>query len=146
MSKKCKACGCHFTPDPRVPKQQFCSKPECQLQRRKAWQQDKRRHDPHYRDNDSRQIREWITSHPDYWKLYRQKNPDYAKRNRDLQQARNKKQKNADLASHEVVLPDFHLVSGRYVLRLVGPDGVANEDAWIVEITLISVCCDNAAT
>lgn len=143
MPKKCKACGYNFRPDPRVPKQQFCSKPECQLQRRKEWLQEKRNNDPHYRENDARQIKEWIASHPDYWKQYRQKNPDYAKRNRNLQSTRNQKKRTSIIANvaNKPVRPG--LFSGRYELRLIGSDGIANEDVWIVEITLVSSSYDN---
>jgi len=53
MSKRCKACGQDFRPRPQVPKQTYCSTPECQRERRRITQQMKRRDDPDYLGNDS---------------------------------------------------------------------------------------------
>lgn len=91
MTKKYKACGNDFHPHPKVPDQAYCSSPACQRERRRRWQQAKRRQDSDYRDNDARQIKDWSADNPEYWKRYRRTNPDYAKRNRNLQQDRNRR-------------------------------------------------------
>ena len=57
MSRQCKACGKSFQPHQKVPDQQYCSSTICQRERRRLWQQEKRRLDADYRENDSRQIR-----------------------------------------------------------------------------------------
>ena len=54
MTKQCKACGTAFQPHPKVQNQTYCSSPECQRERRRRWQQKKRRDDADYRDNDVR--------------------------------------------------------------------------------------------
>ena len=51
-TKTCNACGHHFTPRPQNPNQTYCTDPACQRERRRRWQQQKRRDDADYRDND----------------------------------------------------------------------------------------------
>lgn len=139
MPKKCKACGRNFQPDARVAdEQKYCSDAECQRKRRQEWQQVKRRDDPHYRENDARQIEEWGARNPDYWKRYRQENPDYATRNRNLQRSRNQQQRNSLIANEDAIPTNSPLSSGRYQLKSISAEGIANEDAWIVEITVLS--------
>lgn len=54
MSKQCQACGHPFTSRPQNPNQKYCTNSECQRERRRRWQQQKRRDDADYRDNDVR--------------------------------------------------------------------------------------------
>ena len=144
MSKRCKACGRDFRPRPQVPKQTYCSTPECQRERRRSTQQKKRREDPDYLGNDSDYYKEWATKNPDYWKRYRESHPDYADRNRQMQQNRNQKQREARIAKVDVSGQAFSLPSGRYRLTPITADGIANEDAWIVEITVLSALCEDS--
>lgn len=136
--KPCIACSQMFRPRPQTPDQKYCSQAECQRERRRRWQQAKRRDDPDYRDNDTRSGKEWATEHPDYWKRYRQDNPAYADRNRNLQHARNQKQREATIANEDVSRPSTHMPSGRYRLIPLAEDGIANGDVWIVEISVLS--------
>lgn len=133
----CKACGGKFRARPQVPHQAYCSASECQRERRRRWQQEKRRTDPDYRDNDARNSKEWAAEKPDYWKQYRLTHPDYADRNRGLQQDRNRKQREAVIANEDVSAPAAPLPSGRYRLIPITADGIANGDAWIVEIAVL---------
>ena len=89
MSKQCQACGRPFTPRSQNPNQNYCTNSECQREHRRRWQQQKRRDDADYRDNDARASKAWATENPEYWKRYRDENPAYAERNRNLQQQRN---------------------------------------------------------
>lgn len=139
MSNQCEACGRLFTPRPQTPHQAYCSSPECQRERRRRWQQAKRRDDPDYRDNDSRSGKAWAAAHPDYWKRYRYGNPAYADRNRNLQQKRNQKIRPQEIANEDVSRQSNSPPSGRYRLVLISEDGIANGDAWIVEIAVLSV-------
>lgn len=52
MEKRCAACGQAFEPNPRIRQQAYCPNPMCQRERRRHWQQQKRRDDADYRDND----------------------------------------------------------------------------------------------
>jgi hypothetical protein len=85
----CCHCGAYFTPDPRQKNPRYCRKVVCQRARKAAWQREKIRGDPDYRANQKRCWQDWCNAHPDYWKEYRQKHPDQARRNRDLQRVRN---------------------------------------------------------
>lgn len=67
MSKQCQSCGHPFTPRPQNPNQTYCTDPECQRERRRRWQQQKRRDDADYRDNDARASKAWAIDNPEYW-------------------------------------------------------------------------------
>jgi hypothetical protein len=49
--------------------------------------------DLHYRQNQKASNQQWHNNNPDYWKTYRQRNPDKAARNRQKQHDRNKKRR-----------------------------------------------------
>lgn len=138
MSKQCEACGRLFTPRPQTPHQAYCCSPECQRERRRRWQEQKRRVDPDYRDNDVRVSKAWATENPEYWKRYRDDNPTYAERNRNLQQKRNQKLRGQMIANEDVSRQSNFPPSGRYRLVALSEDGIANGDAWIVEIAVLS--------
>ena len=91
VQRKCKACGCDFSPRPQNPNQQFCSKPECQRERKRRWQKHKRATDADYRDNQARAGRRWAQAHPDYWRAYRSNHPEYAAKNRAQQRERDRR-------------------------------------------------------
>lgn len=137
-NKCCAACGQPFRPHPQVPNQSYCSNAECQRERRRRWQQQKRRDDSDYRDNDNRANKAWAAENPEYWKRYRDENPNYAERNRNLQQQRNRKLRAPVIANEDVSSPPNSPPSGRYRLVPLSEDGIANGDAWIVEIAVLS--------
>ena len=58
-TKTCNACGHTFAPRPQNPNQTYCTDPACQRERRRRWQQQKRRNDADYRDNDARAGKAW---------------------------------------------------------------------------------------
>lgn len=91
--RRCAGCGRRFEPCSHVPAQRYCSAPACQRQRRRRWQQRKHREDPDYRDNQSQAQQRWAQCHPDYWRDYRQRHPDYCARNRQQQQQRNQRRR-----------------------------------------------------
>ena len=88
--KRCAACGDGFTQRRNVPSQQYCSKSECQRERRRRWQREKLRQDPDYRANQAAAQGRWRERHPDYWRKYRQAHPEYTARNRAQQRERNR--------------------------------------------------------
>jgi hypothetical protein len=144
--KRCAACNQSFRQHPQVRNQSYCSAPECQRERRRRSQQKKRRDDPDYRDNDSRNNKDWAAKSPDYWKRYREDHPDYADRNRRLQQIRNQKQREAKIAKVDESGLLSSLPSGRYRLTPITTEGIASEDSWIVEISVLSATCDDSDT
>lgn len=138
MTQYCAHCGQPFQPRPQVPNQTYCSSAECQRERRRRWQRQKRRDDPDYRDNDNRAGKAWAAENPAYWKQYRDENPIYAERNRTLQQLRNQSLRALMIANEDVSRQLKSLPAGRYRLVALSEDGNANGDAWIVEITVLS--------
>ena len=140
--KTCDACGRTFTPRPQTPHQTYCTHPECQRERRRRWQQQKRQGDSDYRDNDIRNSRTWASENPQYWKQYRDENPDYVGRNRNLQQQRNQKQRSALIANEDVSNAFPLLPSGRYRMAQILADGTIGGQTWIVEITPLTVQID----
>lgn len=67
----CASCTRLFTVRPQSPKQTFCSEPECQRSRRRAWNKLKLATDPDYRANQRAAQKAWHTRNPDYWHFYR---------------------------------------------------------------------------
>ena len=141
--RTCNACGRLFTPRPQTPHQTHCTRPECQRERRRCWQQLKRQGDSDYRDNDIRNSKTWALENPQYWKQYRDGNPDYVGRNRNLQQQRNQKQRSALIANEDVSNQFSLLPSGRYRMAKILADGTIGGQAWIVEITTLTVQMDS---
>ena len=137
--KTCSACGLRFPPRPQTPHQISCTHPECQRERRRRWQQPKRKADSDYRDNDLRNSRAWAVENPEYWKQYRDGNPDCVGRNRTLQQQRNQKQRSAVIANEDVSKPLSLLPSGRYLMAQVLADGTIGDKTWVVEIIPLEV-------
>jgi endogenous inhibitor of DNA gyrase (YacG/DUF329 family) len=93
VERKCKACGGHFSPRPQNSDQQFCSKRECQRERKRRWQKHKRATDADYRENQARARQRWAQAHPDYWRRYRRDHSDYTARNRVLQRERDRRRR-----------------------------------------------------
>jgi len=115
VQRKCKACGGRFSPRSQPPDQQFCSKRECQRERKRRWQQHKRAADADYRDNQGGARRRWAQAHPDYWRQYRRDHPDYTARNRALQRERDRRRR-ACLAKMDASGGKISVVSGSYWL------------------------------
>ena len=134
--------ACHkvFEPHRHVPKQHYCSTPDCQKVRRRRWQQHKRKHDPDYRENQARAQRQWQQLHPDYWRTYRQGHPDYAARNRNQQRQRNHKRRPPqflEIAKMDASRPASDPISGTYWLVPVSSEGIAKMDAYMVELAVV---------
>ncbi len=136
--KQCAACGQNFRPCPQVQNHAYCAAPECQRERRRIWQQNKRRNDPIYLDNQSRSQKKWTGDNSEYWGKYRDDHPEYTERNRKQQQKRNQKKQEVQIAKMDASIQVFAFPSGRYRLVPVTSDGIAKMDAWIVEITVLS--------
>jgi hypothetical protein len=85
------------------------------------------------RESDAQYFKDWAAKHPDYWKQYRANHPEYVERNRERQHQRNQVRLAKDDSSSQRALP-----SGRYRLVRLDRSSIANEDEWIVEITIVS--------
>ncbi len=117
--RRCVGCRRLFHPRPQSPGQRFCSGAECQRERKRRWQKARRAADPDYRDNDVEANRQWRRRHPEYWRAYRRKHPQSVIGNRDKQRQRDR----ARVREPPQPPPGGNL---------------ANEDAWLVKIALLS--------
>lgn len=129
-TRKCLACGQYFKPWPQTPEQSYCSKQECQRERRRRAKQKERLvsskvGNPHEHNG--------TVGSSGYWKDYRANNPDYVERNRHQQKQRNRSRPRLLEVTESGVLQ-----SGRYLLARLDSDGIANGDEWIVEIRVLS--------
>lgn len=131
--KHCLACGEEFLPWPQILNQQFCSRPECQKERRRRRQAERRAKSLEHRASDALYFQDWAAKNPGYWKRYRETHPEYAERNREQQKLRS----SARIAKDNLSLLNA-LPGGRYRLQALNSDGVANEAVWIVEILVLS--------
>jgi hypothetical protein len=136
--KRCLACGDFFPSRAQIPDQSYCSAPECQRERRKLWQREKRQTDNDYRENQARAHKKWLEGQPDYWHRYRATHPEYTERNRKQQRTRSAARRaGRSIADMDSSTPASMLASGTYRLSVVGPDGFATMGAWLVRITVL---------
>ena len=143
--RRCAACGCLFEPRRNVPQQRYCSKRSCQRTRRRRWQRQKLKTDADYRANQAAAQRRWREDHPDYWRMYRQRHPEYTERNRERQRERNRRRRSAGtgpspplIANMDAYRSQKPIRSGTYQLIPVTEPGVAKMDTYVVEMHLIS--------
>ena len=137
-SKRCAACGKVFQPRPQVSQQRYCAQSACQRERRRRWQQAKRRTDPDYHDNQARAQRAWRQRNLDYSREYRRTHPEHLERNRAQQRERNRVRRELIFAKMGVSTPVSPLPSGIYQISPTSPSGIAQMDAWTVQITVLS--------
>jgi len=141
-SRPCAGCKKHFHPRPQSPKQRFCSETICQKERRRRWQAAKRQNDPDYQENQVRAQAKWAGANPSYWSDYRQRHPDYVKRNRERQRERDARRRvTSVLAKSDAWAPESGVPSGIYRISPVTGDDLAKSDAWMVRITDVSRPC-----
>jgi len=121
----------------------------CQRERKRRWQKAKRASDADYRDNDAQANLQWRKRHPGYWRDYRCQHPGSVIRNRDKQRERDQSRRSTSpptltdastrhLANEDASNPLFLLQTGTYrIIPATRPD-LANEDACLVKISLLS--------
>ncbi|QLG91196.1 hypothetical protein HZF02_04170 [Pseudomonas yamanorum] len=139
-NKICTCCGLPFEKRPQVPNQAYCSLPACQRARRQRWQRDKMQTDPDYRDNQSRNQRAWLDRHPEYWRNYREANPEYVERNKSRQRSKHDLLQEVDIAKMDVSR-GMALRAGFYRIEQVSGGDAASSEPWIVEITPLNIGC-----
>ena len=142
---RCAACDDLFTPRRNVPDQKYCSKPECQRERRRRWQRQKLKEDPDYRANQAAAQRRWHERHPEYWRRYRQSHLAYTERNRKQQRKRNRNRAQVAtgpsvpaIAKMDAYEGQTIVASGTYRLIPVSGRDIAKMDAYLVEMQVLS--------
>lgn len=138
----CNACGKAFLPRPQSPRQFYCTKAECQRERRRLWQQAKRRSDPDYLSNQTQAQKAWAERNPTYWRNYRDEHASYTDRNR-LQQRNRYERNGRDAAARKALTSSRLPPSGLYKMQRVDIEG-HKMDVWIVQLTALPEC-DEAA-
>lgn len=140
--RRCVACGKLYVPCPRVKQQQYCSKPECQKERKRRWHRKKLLDDPAYVQNRRDAQRRWREAHQDYWQRYRKAHPAYVENNRQRQQERNRVRTGPShsIAKTDASLEESRIIPGRYALIPLDPQFAAKTDAINVEIRVVTRC------
>ncbi len=144
--KRCAACRKHLHPRPQSPGQKFCSAAQCQRERKRRWQKARRASDADYRDNDVQANRQWRSRHPGYWRAYRRKHPQSIILNREKQRERDRARRlkppqpspPPDLANEDASSLHFFKETGTYRMIPVTGGNLANENACLVKIALLS--------
>jgi hypothetical protein len=90
--------------------------------------------DADYQQNQRAAQQHWQQEHPEYWRQYRERHPDYAETNRRLQRQRD--QRRRVLAKMDASGRTNHIQAGTYYL-LPGGSDLAKMDALAQKITLI---------
>jgi len=119
--KKNTCCHCHtlFIPADKHPHQKCCGRKKCVLAGRAKLQKKKMDDDPIYRENQKAANEAWLEKKPDYWKKYRENNPDKTLKNRIMQQVRNLKRAGINPASVKVNLDE--LIAKMYLVNRAQP-------------------------
>ncbi|ALL70147.1 hypothetical protein K788_0001502 (plasmid) [Paraburkholderia caribensis MBA4] len=91
--------------------------------------------DPDYRQNQIQAQVGWAARNPEYWCKYRLRNPDYTKRNRELQRIRNGKRIGIAKMDVSDCAPPFP--SGLYRLSPIGHEAIAKMGACTVQLTVL---------
>jgi hypothetical protein len=117
--RKCLACGEYFKPWPQTPDQSYCSKPECQRERRRRTKQKERSSKP-------------IASPPQHSGRSTD-SQNYSKRNQPQQKQRLPHRRLAATTIHYPPLPP-----GLYLLTRLDGDKIVKGNEWIAEIRILS--------
>lgn len=130
----CLHCGKNLPSNFRLQtKQKYCSDEECQKARISRWKRNQYKKSRSYRKKSKDNQKLWRKHYPadQYQKEYREKHPEYVKRNRELQRERNKKRKKEPVS---VIVKTDALVlqprdDGAYELSKVKKNMIVNRNA-----------------
>lgn len=124
--KRCEFCHEWFGPDPRTAQfQRCCAGSDCRRQRslsavRRWWQRN-----PGYNKGRGPKIRTWAKAYPNYWQKYREKHPDYAKKER--QRMKSARQLAKSVAKQNTIAQTS--LDKLESIRDLGPAAVAKQNA-----------------
>ena len=135
--RRCRYCQKLFQPSKYQPRQMVCGDPACQRKRRTEYHRQKIATDPEYREVCRDSPRKWRTHHSDYWKLYRSDRPAVVERNRQQQQARDRRRRLRHLANNTSALDLKHSAAQVWLVG-AGAAHLANNNSvpaqvWVIE-------------
>jgi hypothetical protein len=128
---RCVHCQTLFTPAFRHPHQTCCGGKKCVLAGRAKLQKKKMEKDPDYRENQKLSNQKWLEKNPDYFKKYRNKNPDSTTKNRMMQQIRNLKRTKIKSPAVKVNLDE--LVAKMHLVNRAQPEQQIS--LWLLSTT-----------
>jgi hypothetical protein len=135
--RRCRYCEQTFEASKYQPGQTVCSQASCQQRRRSECRRQKLATDSEYRQVCRDSSRKWRARNPEYWKRYREQNPDSVARNRERQKARDRRQRLLDLANNTSALDLKHSAAGIWLLHAGGGDLANNNSVpaqvWVIE-------------
>ena len=136
--RRCPFCEQAFEPSKYQSQQTVCSQASCQQRRRREYRHAKLATDSEYRQVCRDSSRKWRARNPEYWKHYREQNPDSVARNREQQKARDRRQHLLDLANNTSALDLKHSAAGVWLLH-AGTGDLANNNSvpgqvWVIEL------------
>jgi hypothetical protein len=117
--RRCRYCEQTFEPSKYQPGQMVCDRPSCQQRRRSEYRHQKLAIDSEYRQVCRDSSRKWRARNPEYWKRYREQNPDSVARNRERQKVRDQRRHLLDLANNNSVPAQVWVIEP--VARRFGP-------------------------
>jgi hypothetical protein len=115
--RRCRYCERTFRPSKYQPLQAVCSEVGCQKRRRSEYRQQKLTADQEYRQVCQDSSRKWRRRNLEYWKQYRDKDPDSIAQNREKQKTRDRKQRLLDLANNTSALDLKHSAAAVWLLN-----------------------------
>jgi hypothetical protein len=136
VERRCRYCERVFQPSKFQPAQAVCSGVECQRRRRSESRLQRLASDPEYRQVCRDSSQKWRTSHPEYWRRRRERNPAIAARNRELQQVRDQKRRLRHLANNNSA---FDLKRSASQIWLIGAGlvNLANNNSAPVQVWIL---------
>lgn len=90
---RCNGCQRYVPGNPRIKDQSYCNRTACQNKRKGKWENAKIASDPGYKARREKSKAKSRKKNPGYWVQRRAKDPDYCKRNRQLQKKRDQKRR-----------------------------------------------------
>lgn len=117
---KCLCCRRQVPANPRLKKQNYCGRPDCQRARKKAWQRKKMATDTDYQENQRNAQKQWQEHNPDYWQKYRRN------RHKPPPAAPVPQRVKMDTLSR-----NSHLISGEYLISPSPQSSVKMDTLWV---------------
>lgn len=135
--RRCRYCEKTFQPSKYQPGQAVCSQAACQQRRRSEYRQQKLATDGEYRQVCRDSSHKWRARNSDYWKRYREKNPDSVVRNRKQQKVRDRRQRLLDLANNTSALDLKHSAAEVWFLNAevgeLANNNSVSAQVWVIE-------------
>jgi hypothetical protein len=140
----CRHCGKNLPCNPRLKKKQtYCSSDSCQQARKNAWGRKEYRSNKTHRKKRLESQKACYVNRPGhaYQSAYREKHPEYAQRNRELQRKRNKRRlKDRDsMIVNTDALSLQASIDGAYALMPIAKgEKIVNTDALVVQLRVMT--------